>query len=48
MQLSTQSTKNLILTKIKAKYDVVESYYMDDSTPDGPAVFSGSPSRDLN
>ena len=27
---------------IKSKYFVVEPYYMDYSTPDGPVVFSGS------
>ena len=26
----------------KAKYYVVEPYYMEGSTPDGPVVFSGS------
>jgi len=28
---------------IKAKYYVIEPYYMEDSTPDGPVLFSGSP-----
>ena len=27
---------------IKAKYYVIEPYYMEGSTPDGPVVFSGS------
>jgi hypothetical protein len=27
---------------IKAKYNIVEPYYMEGTTPDGPAVFSGS------
>jgi hypothetical protein len=27
---------------LKAKYYVVEPYYMEGSTPDGPVVFSGS------
>ena len=26
----------------KAKYKVVEPYYMEGTTPDGPVVFSGS------
>ena len=26
----------------KAKYDIIESYYMDESTPYGPVLFSGS------
>lgn len=30
------------LLKIKSKYDIVEHYYMDDSTPTGPVLFSGS------
>ena len=28
---------------IKAKYYVIEPYYMEGTTPDGPVVFSGSP-----
>jgi hypothetical protein len=31
------------LNIIKAKYYVIEPYYMEGSTPDGPVVFSGSP-----
>jgi hypothetical protein len=27
---------------IKAKYDVIEPYYMEGTTPDGPVLFSGS------
>ena len=27
---------------IKAKYDVIKSYYMEGTTPDGLIVFSGS------
>ena len=26
---------------IKAKCDVIEPYYMEGTTPDGPVVFSG-------
>jgi hypothetical protein len=31
------------LNIIKAKYYVIEPYYMEGSTPDGPVVFSGPP-----
>ena len=37
--------EQIILNKfliIKAKYNIVESHYMEGTTPDGPVVFSGS------
>jgi hypothetical protein len=33
---------SILNTLRKAKYKIVEPYYMEGSTPDGPVLFSGS------
>jgi hypothetical protein len=33
---------------IKAKYNVIEPYYMEGTTPDGRVVFSGPLPHDIN
>jgi hypothetical protein len=40
-------SKNKFLT-IKAKYDAIDPYYMEGTTPDGPVVFSGALPHDIN
>jgi hypothetical protein len=34
--------KYCLLKILKAKYDVIEPYYMEGTTPDEPVLFSGS------